>query len=66
MVEQERYTRLLADWKQVAAILSDCVLMLDGYLANDNQMDDALMRRALTMADVFKTSPNNKEPDAKE
>jgi hypothetical protein len=59
-MDQERYERLLSDWKYVAEILSDCILMLDGYLANDNQMDDVLMRKALTMADVLKTKPETK------
>lgn len=39
-------------------VLSDCLLMVDGYLANDSQMDDALMQKALKMADVFKTAPS--------
>lgn len=41
--------------REALRVLSDCVIMLDNYLANDAQMDDVLVRQALHFADVFKT-----------
>lgn len=38
------------------ALLSDCLLMLDSYLANDGQMNDDLVQKALKVADIYKTA----------
>lgn len=55
------YEKELKHWREIAATLSDCLLMLDAHEAGECAYDTEMHDKAMELADMFKTATTPQE-----